>query len=215
MAKIVHRGRVTDISGQPLWGAHIITINSTPRRFATTDQDGYFAVEGELHESFEITYLGFKSQIFRLERYMTDKTYRMLEDAAQLDEVVVTPRNPTVTPQPKKTSGFDLGSIFATIGNVFGGDNNSGVFNTPPIAPMPTPKVPTAILPPVLRQDQPTAPVYNTPVPAPAPQTSGGITDWVKNNPLQAGGLALLAILAGTALVGKNKGEETTELMPE
>ena len=201
MANIIHRGRVLDAFGKPLYQAHVITINSDPKRGVVTDQEGYFTVDGGLHEAFEITHIGFKPRIFRLERYMTDKTYNLNEDATELNEVVVSPRNPA--PQRPRV---DLGSIFQTIGNVFGENKNNGV-NTPPFNPIDI-KVPTITnpifvpkpdLPPVLKTR-----VNNTPI-----QDGNSITDWIKDNPIATAGIVLGTLALGALALGKKKDKIT------
>ena len=187
MAKIVHRGRVMDETGQPLMGANIVTINSTPKRGTITDYNGYFTVDGELGESFEITFMGFKSQIFRLDRYMQDRVYNLKEDAFALNEVVVTPR----TPAPKPKSGFNLGGIFDAIGDIFG--------NVKPI---------TTTTPPYAGSQLPIGYGTNPQYQQPAPETRS----WISRNPLQAGGIALgLIALGAYAMKNNKKGSATTK----
>lgn len=116
MSNIIHTGRVIDESGVPLVGAHVITVEE-PRRFTITDFDGKFTIDGVLHEAFEITFLGFESRLIRIERFSSDQTYILKEDAFALNEVTVTPRNP-----------FNLGEFFSGLSNTV--LNNLDVFGS-------------------------------------------------------------------------------------
>lgn len=183
MANIVHRGRVTDQYGQPLMGAHIVTINSSPKRGTVTDQNGNFTVNGNLHESFQIGYMGFKGQIFRLDRNMPDKVYGLEEDAYQLDGVVVRPHKPV----PDKNKGIDFGGIFDAIGDIFGNI-----------------KPPAQNNPVYTGNPYPTAPnngqgnVYN-------PQKEQSLSAWVKENPVASLGIFLGAAALGAVAIKKSK----------
>ena len=204
--KIIHRGRVVDEAGKPLVGANIVTINSNPKRGVITDSSGNFVVDGSLHESFEIKFLGFGSQIFRLDRFMGNKTYRLKESATELDGFTGYPKTPT---PPRRNTGIDLEAIFGTV--------LDGVFKTDPTI-LQTPgfnpaqiKVPTITAPLTINPVLPSVGPGGQPnrVQSPPVQSGGGgVTDWVKNNPLTAGGLLLAAIGIGTVALNKNKAEE-------
>jgi|GEM_PF-2690348 len=205
MSRIIHRGRVIDEQGQPLYQAHIITTNSTPRKFTVSDQNGNFEVVGDLHETFEITHIGFKARIFRLDRFMRDTTYRLYEDVNELEGVVVTPRNPVPQqPAPKRDNSW-LGDIFGTIGGIFG--NGGQVMNTPPFRPTEI-KIPTNV-----------GPIYNpTAIPGNSQQpgnqyvppinNGSSINDWISENPLASGGLLIAAIVGGAMLLKKKDATE-------
>lgn len=89
------KGKVVDESGNPLWGAHIITL-LPPKKGVTTDKNGNFSLVGRTEEAYEIGFIGFKSQSFRLGRTNESKTFVLKEDAFALDEVVVSPRTPDI-----------------------------------------------------------------------------------------------------------------------
>jgi hypothetical protein len=189
MAKVIHRGRVTDEQGQPLWGAHIVTLNSTPKRAATTDVNGNFTVDGNIGESWQITYIGFKPINLTLKAVNVDKTYRMVESAEQLNEVTVTPRPKT----PVKTKNpWDIGGFLSDIGSVFTGASQS--IATPPI-------LPNNGLTTTGQQGQ----VYVPPTPG-----NGGLLQWLKDNPMWTG-IIVLAAIAGTGYVLSKKEEKAKD----
>ncbi|WP_291866665.1 carboxypeptidase-like regulatory domain-containing protein [Maribacter sp.] len=190
MARITHRGRVLDASGQPLYQAHVITINSNPKRGVVTDQNGWFTVVGNLHESFEISHIGFTGQIFRLDRYMGDKTYSLSENVNELEGVIVSPREQHY-PKIPKNSSFNLDNIFQTLGDVFNAT----------VRPAQTKVVTTRagiatgnqnINANLLRRGINTDNNLSTP------------TNWVKDNPLAASGI-VVAVIALGAMIFKNK----------
>lgn len=181
MSKVIHKGRVLDEQGQPLWGAHVITLNSTPRRFTTTDVNGNFAVDGNVGESFQITYLGFSPINFTLKSVNIDKTYRMVESAEQLNEVTVTPR-PTTTTKPRNP--WDIGGFLSNVGNIFTGASQN--LATPPINP--------------ITATGQAGQVYVPPTPS-----NGGLLQWFKDNPMWTGILVLGAIAGTGYVLSKNE----------
>jgi hypothetical protein len=171
---VKHTGTIVDEAGQPLWGAHVITLNSTPRKFTTTNVNGVFNIEGDIGESFEITFIGFRTQNFTLRLNMLNKRYMLIESAEQLDEVVLTPR--TKVPL-KKNNPWDFNGFLENIGNIFtDASTKIAPINNGPNNGFTT-TLPTRIAPP--NQDK------------------KGLSKWVGENPALAGGI-VLALIAGT-----------------
>ncbi len=193
MSKIIHSGRVVDESGQPLVGAHVLTVNSNPKRGVITDANGNFSVDGSLHEVFEIGFLGFESQIFRLDKYMGKQTYRLKEDAYELDGYTGTPSR-QLPPKVDRRTDTELWNIFGGIAD--GILTNANVF-TPIQARQAQFKVETTSNGPVLFTNQIKAGDMAKRVPTPE-TPKGGFKDWLNNNPLTAGGLLLGALAIGT-----------------
>lgn len=81
------RGTVTDQNGQPVVGATVVVRNTT--RGATTDLDGRFSLEARQGEVLDISYIGYKSSEQAVGP-AAEYAITLAEDAAMLDEVVVT-----------------------------------------------------------------------------------------------------------------------------
>lgn len=179
---VVHRGRVVDNLSIPLIGAHIISLNSTPRKFAITDQDGNFGIAGEIGESFEITFIGMKPIRLTIYSNMPFKTYQMNEDATQLDEFTGTPTKPSTN----NGNGAEWWrNALSQVSNVLDIARNTA--NTPPFQVKNTPTV-------TGQQNY---------IPSAVPSKN---SNWIIDNPIAAGGILLALIAGGTYLVtGKNK----------
>lgn len=196
MSTIIHTGRVVDESGQALIGAEILTINSTPKRGVITDVNGNFIVDGSLHEVFQIQYLGFEPVIFRLDKYMGKPTYRLKEEAFQLDGFTGTPNEPYV-PVVKKPSNASLWQIFGGVADSL--LDNANVFN--PIDPIRTQQIKvntTTNGVALFSGDQITTTGSQGRVAKPK------ITNWLNDNPLLAGGFMVGAIALGAYAMNKN-----------
>jgi len=181
---VVHRGKVVDNLGTPLEGAHIISLNTSPRKFTITDQNGNFGIQGEIGESFEITFVGMKTIRFTIYQNTPFKTYQMADSAFELNEVTVTPNKPLKT----NNSNPDwLRNLLTGVTNVF--DVASNTANTPPFNVNNTPTV-------TGQQGV----VY---VPEVTPKK--GLNNWISDNPLAAGGIVLALIAGGTYLATKKK----------
>lgn len=185
--KVVHRGRIVDENGSPLWGANILTLNSDPRRGSASDVNGNFGVDGYVGETFQITYLGFKPQTFTLRQVNVDKTYRLVESAEQLDEVVVTPR--TQVPVKKDRNPFDFGGLLRNVGNIFTGATKE--LATPSFNPNSLTTTGQQGL--IRRPDEPKT----------------GLLNWINNNPALAGGLFLALLAGGGYALSKNEKKPT------
>lgn len=81
------QGRILDDKGEPVYGAAIRVQGSTAR--AISDLEGNFTIEAPENALLEITYIGYNSQIVRVE---SDKplSISLSEDTKTLNEVVVT-----------------------------------------------------------------------------------------------------------------------------
>ncbi|MCR8667884.1 TonB-dependent receptor [Aestuariibaculum sp. M13] len=80
-------GTITDANGQPLPGANVLEKGTT--NGAQSDFDGNFSLEvSDLNTTIVVSYVGFKSQEYKLNGESQIKVV-LQEDAAALDEVVV------------------------------------------------------------------------------------------------------------------------------
>lgn len=101
--KINYSGYVVDEFGAPLMGANI-TSTTGPLRGTITNENGYFSFLEDEGAMFKISFMGFRSIYFTVtsNSYAPPK-YVMVEEATQLNEVVVTPGrpyNPATLPAP-------------------------------------------------------------------------------------------------------------------
>lgn len=110
--KVNYKGRVLDGYNQPLVGANIISTTG-PKRGVITDIDGYFTLYEDEGQFFQISYVGFKPQLFLVtaNTYATP-VFRMAEDVTQLNEVVLTPRQPG---GPSKVTVKSPGIVTGTV----------------------------------------------------------------------------------------------------
>jgi len=81
-------GNVTDPNGIPLPGVNIFIKNTTSG--TQTDFDGNFTLQVQPGKIIVFTYVGFKTQEITVTQSTSNVEITMAEDAAQLDEVVVT-----------------------------------------------------------------------------------------------------------------------------
>ncbi len=89
-----YRGKVFDQYGQPLIAAHITTLFE-PKRGVITDFDGVFVIgDARVEESWQVSYLGFKTQIFTMKRNVNNGNFVLKEDAYVLEEFVGYPTKP-------------------------------------------------------------------------------------------------------------------------
>ena len=90
---MVFRGTVLNESGQPLIGAHVTTLFRRKNVGTITDFDGVFEIgDARSDESWKIGHIGYGDIIFRIPRSGGKRTFRMVEKAFELEEVVLTPR---------------------------------------------------------------------------------------------------------------------------
>ncbi|EAR15439.1 carboxypeptidase-like regulatory domain-containing protein [Robiginitalea biformata] len=101
------RARVTDVYGQPLVGANIVSTG-LPLRGVITDIDGYFQFFETSGAQFKISYVGFKPVTFVVTPQDSLTTFILREDVTELNEVVLTPRSGT--PSPRRTEPFNVTS---------------------------------------------------------------------------------------------------------
>ncbi|MFV0565354.1 MAG: SusC/RagA family TonB-linked outer membrane protein [Flavobacteriaceae bacterium] len=80
------KGKVVDESNLPVIGVNVIVKNTT--RGVTTDFDGNFSIEATSKETLVFTYVGFQAQEILVGSQRTINV-TLIEDVAQLDEVVV------------------------------------------------------------------------------------------------------------------------------
>ncbi len=80
-------GVVTDQRGEPLPGVNIVVKGTT--NGTQTDFDGNFAINAEIEQELEISYIGFRSTNLVVNN-LSMLNLRLEEDASMLEEVVVT-----------------------------------------------------------------------------------------------------------------------------
>ena len=80
------RGKVTDLTGQPLPGATIMIVGTS--KGVVTDVDGYYVIEAERGNVLRFTYIGFEEKTVQVEKRLAiDVT--LSESTTQLEEAVV------------------------------------------------------------------------------------------------------------------------------
>lgn len=80
------KGKVVDQTGEPIIGASVVVVES--KLGTMTDADGNFTVSTSPNGSIKVSYLGFITQIIKVDN-KTSISVKMEEDAKALDEVVV------------------------------------------------------------------------------------------------------------------------------
>lgn len=79
-------GTVTDEKGEPIMGASVVEMGTT--NGVTTNIDGLFSMEIDDKGKFQVSYVGFASQTFKVEKKRSFKVI-LVEDAKMLKDVVV------------------------------------------------------------------------------------------------------------------------------
>lgn len=83
------KGTVLDeTTGETIIGA-TVTIQDKPGIGSVTDLDGHFSIKANKFDVLLISYMGYNSVAYRLEKKETDITIRMKESTSSVDEVVV------------------------------------------------------------------------------------------------------------------------------
>jgi len=109
--QILINGSISDSDG-PLPGASVIVQGSN--QGVITDFDGNFSIEANQGDILELSYLGFKTQLIKVDS-SEDNISIILESDNQLDEVIVTGygeiRRKDLTGSVAKVNGEDLANI--------------------------------------------------------------------------------------------------------
>jgi len=107
-------GTVTDEENMPLPGVSVLIVNSS--RGTATDFDGKFQIEVSSGDVLQFTYLGYSTQSITITN-QTKLDVVLVEDAAQLDEVVVvgygTRKKSHLTGAVSQIGGEDVAAIQA------------------------------------------------------------------------------------------------------
>lgn len=101
------KGKVLDEFGEPLVGAHVITVFDSNSRGTITDFDGIFIIgDARSGENWKIGHLGYEDIFFSIPRNGGERTFTMKEKAFELEGVTVTPNRPTTTFPVAQTGDF-------------------------------------------------------------------------------------------------------------
>ena len=114
------KGKVLDGFGQPLWGAHVITVFRDRNIGVTTDKDGYFTIPEEQRrtdETWKISFIGFGDVFFNIPKYKNNENFSLEEKTNDLEGVVVTAGNPNTKVQQPHYSPVALDNIQITATN--------------------------------------------------------------------------------------------------
>jgi hypothetical protein len=87
------RGRITDEFGEPLWGAHVVTVFRDRNIGVTTDENGFFIIPEEdrrSDETWKLSFIGFQDRFFNIPARTNEQAFTLKENANELNEVVVT-----------------------------------------------------------------------------------------------------------------------------
>ena len=103
---MIAKGKIVDISGEPLMGASIfLTSNNDNFRYgATSDENGIYELEikdGDESNLVTFSYIGFKTENIKASE-LDNLNVTLLEDSEQLDEVVIIATRPKETIVDKK-----------------------------------------------------------------------------------------------------------------
>lgn len=82
------KGKVIDGNKKPIIGATIVLVGTT--RGAITDDGGQFILYSTVGDEFIISFTGMKDYRGKIEKDITDKVFRMTEDALEVEDVIVT-----------------------------------------------------------------------------------------------------------------------------
>ena len=107
-------GTVTDVANSPVPGANIVVDGTT--RGTQSDFDGNFQINVSSGETLVVSYLGYLTQSIAITG-QTELTVQLVEDAAQLEEVVVigygTLKKSSLTGAVAKVGGDEVAAIQA------------------------------------------------------------------------------------------------------
>ena len=82
------KGLVIDETGEAVIGA-TVTIQNKPGIGTVTDVDGVFTIKADLYDVLMVSYVGYTSVTYRLEKRETSVTIQLKESTKEVDEVVV------------------------------------------------------------------------------------------------------------------------------
>ncbi|MBR4432920.1 MAG: SusC/RagA family TonB-linked outer membrane protein, partial [Bacteroidaceae bacterium] len=82
------RGHVVDETGEAVIGA-TVTLQNKPGIGTVTDPEGAFTIKADLYDVLMVSYVGYTSVTYRLEKRETSVTIQLKESMKEVDEVVV------------------------------------------------------------------------------------------------------------------------------
>ncbi len=104
------RGKVIDISGNPLPGVNILIEGTT--RGTVTDPDGFFSIQAEVGQKLMIRFVGMKNQVIEIQSNETFLNVTLEEEFQAIEELVVvgygTQKKESVVGAIGTTRGEDL-----------------------------------------------------------------------------------------------------------
>jgi len=119
---VLMKGTVSDSSG-PLPGANVVVMGT--EKSTQTDFDGNFTIEVQKGDKLEVSYIGFRTKIVRIEDVSKDLHIVLEEEAAHLDEVVVMGY---ATKREAKALGYAVTSVAEAVeGRVAGVAISNGI----------------------------------------------------------------------------------------